>query len=119
MDDSLVAPTRHRLTVHEYDRMAEAGVFGPEHRIELIDGDLIDMAPIGQEHAGNVDGLTEALFTACAGRYIVRVQGPIRLDSLNEPQPDLAILRRREDFYVGGTRPGPADILVPVRLTFA
>jgi len=116
MDDLATAPARHRLGVDEYHRMVEAGIFGKGDRIELIDGDLIDMAPIGQGHAAIVGGLNEALFMACAGRAIVWPQNPIRLDPSSEPQPDLAILRRRADFYATGERPGPADILLLVEV---
>ena len=63
--------------------MAEAGIFGEEERIELIDGDLIDMAPISQAHAGVVSALTETLLLACAGRAIIWPQNPIRLDRLS------------------------------------
>ena len=117
MDDATIAPARHRLTVHEFDRMAEADVFGPEERIELIDGDLIDMAPIGQEHAANVSALTEALVIACAGRAIVWSQSPIQLDASNQPQPDHAILRRRADFYSRGERPHAAAVLLIVEVS--
>ena len=116
MDDLATAPARHRLNVDEYHRMAEAGIFGEGDRIELIDGDLIDMAPIGQGHAAIVCGLNEALFLACAGRAIVWPQNPIRLDRSSEPQPDLAVLRRRADFYATGERPGPADVLILVEV---
>ena len=116
MDDLATAPARHRLGVDEYHRMVEAGVFGKDDRIELIDGDLIDMAPIGQGHAAIVGGLNEALFMACAGRAIIWPQNPIRLDRSSEPQPDLAVLRRRADFYATGERPGPADILLLVEV---
>ncbi len=116
MDDALITPARHRLTIEELDRMAEAGVFGENHRIELIEGDLIDMAPTGQGHAAVVCGLAEALFQACAGRAIVWPQNPIRLDQWNQPQPDLAVLRRRADFYATGNRPGPADVLLVVEV---
>lgn len=112
MDDAALAPARHRLTVHDYHRMADAGIFGEDDRIELTDGDLIDMAPIGFEHAAVVNRLAEAFLMACAGRAIVSIQNPVRLDQSSEPQPDLAILRRRADFYVTGGHPGPADILL-------
>ncbi len=114
MDDAALAPARHRLTVHDYHRMADAGIFGEDDRIELIDGDLIDMAPIGSEHAAVVNRMNEAFVLACAGRAIVSIQNPIRIDDLSEPQPDVAILRRREDFYATGGHPGPADILLLV-----
>ena len=116
MDDASVAPARHRLSVDDYHRMAEVGILRAEDRVELIDGDLIDMAPIGQEHAAVVSGLAEALFVACAGRAIVWPQNPIRLDAASEPQPDLAVLRRRADFYRRGARPGPADVLLLVEV---
>ena len=116
MDDTVVAPARHRLDVDAYHRMAEAGIFGETQRIELIDGDLIDMAPIGQGHAAVVGGLAEALFVACAGRAIVWPQNPVRFDRHSEVQPDLAVLRRRADFYATGERPGPGDVLLLVEV---
>ncbi len=116
MDDARRAPARHRLDVDAYHHMAAAGILGIADRIELIEGDLIDMAPIGQEHAGVVAGLAEALFVACAGRAIVWPQNPVRLDRWSEPQPDLAVLRRRADFYTTGQRPIPADVLLLVEV---
>ncbi len=116
MDDLAIFPARHKVDVDAYHRMAEAGIFGESHHIELIDGDLIDMAPIGQSHAALVGGLAEALFIACAGRAIVWPQNPIRLDRSSEPQPDLAVLRRRADFYATGEPPGPADVLLLVEV---
>ncbi len=116
MDDAGVVPTRHKLDVDDYHRMADAGIFGEDDRIELIDGGLIDMAPIGQGHAAIVSGLNEALVLACAGRAIVWPQNPIRLDRSNEPQPDLAVLRRRANFYAAGERPGPADVLLLIEV---
>ncbi len=116
MDDVTTVPTRHRLNVDEYHRMAEVGILGENDRVELIDGELIDMSPIGQGHAAVVCGLTEAFVLACTGRAIVSPQNPVRLDRTSEPQPDLAILRRRADFYATGERPGPADVLLLVEV---
>ncbi len=116
MNDVVIAPARHRLTVHDYHRMADAGIFGEDERIELIEGDLIDMAPIGQGHAAVVARLTRALFMACADRVIVWPQNPIRLDQSSEPQPDVVVLRHRADFYADGERPGPADVLLLVEV---
>lgn len=116
MDDLVVLPARHKLDVDAYHRMAEAGIFGEGDRIELIDGDLIDMAPIGQGHAAIVNGLTEALVVACAGRAIVSPQNSVRIGRSSEPQPDLAVLRRRADFYAAGEPPGPTDILLLVEV---
>lgn len=116
MDDEAVAPTRHKLSVEDYHRIADAGIFGAEDRIELIDGDLIDMAPIGQPHAATVSGLNQALVIACAGRAIVWPQNPVQLDVSNEPQPDLAVLRSRADYYATGARPGPSDVLLVIEV---
>ena len=116
MDDAAFAPARYKLDVDEYFRMAEGGVFAKEIRIELIEGDLIDMAPIGQEHEALVNGLNEAFVVAFAGRAIVSPQNSVRIDRLNAPQPDLAILKRRADFYAKGERAGPADVLLLVEV---
>ena len=116
MDDAALAPTRRKLDVNDYYRMADVGILGAKDRVELIDGNLIDMAPIGQGHAATVGGLNKALVMACADSAIVWPQNPIRLDQWSEPQPDLAILRPRADFYATGERPGPADVLLLVEV---
>jgi len=92
-------PRRHRLTVADYYRMAEVGILDAEARVELIDGDIIDMAPPGSPHAATVHYLTEVFVRAVEGRATVLAQNPVRLSDFSEPQPDLALLRRREDFY--------------------
>jgi len=116
MDDVAVLPSRHRLDVDDFYRMAEAGILGENQRVELIGGDLIDMAPTGQGHAGTVSRLTRDLVLAGDGRAIVWSQSSIRLDRYNVPQPDLAILRYREDFYATGEPPGPADVLLLIEV---
>ena len=116
MDDAAVVPTRHKLNVDDYYRMAEAGILGEHDRVELIDGELIDMAPIGQGHAGIVSGLNRALVMACGAKAIVSPQNPVRFDRLNEPQPDFAVLRPRADFYATGERAGTADVLLLVEV---
>jgi len=89
----------HRITVDQYYRMAEVGVLAPDERVELIDGVIIDMAPIGSRHAGTSSQLGELLLNALGSRAILRSQSPIRFGSTSEPQPDLAVLRRRHDYY--------------------
>jgi Uma2 family endonuclease len=116
MNDATVLPARHKLDVDTYYWMAEAGIFGRNDRIELINGDLIDMAPIGQGHDAIVNGLNEALVLACSGRAIVSPKNSIRLNRTNAPQPDFTILQRRPDFYASGERPGPADVLLMVEV---
>ena len=116
MDDTRILPARRKVDVDAYHLMAEAGVFGHEKRIELIEGDVIDMAPIGQEHEGTVNLLSEMLMIACAGRAIISTQNSVRLDRVSEPQPDLAVLRRRSDFYRTGRRASPADVLLLIEV---
>ena len=94
--------------------MAEAGILGPKERVELIEGEIVDMAPIGSPHAGTTDLLTSLVAGAVAdGLVFVRVQGPLRLDAHNEPQPDLMLLRPRADRYRQG-HPTAAAVLVEV-----
>ena len=106
---------RHRFTVEEYHRMGEAGVFSEDHRVELIEGEIVEMTPIGSRHQACVDRLTELFSGQVAGQAVIRVQGPIRLGERSEPQPDLAVLRRRADFYAAG-HPGPEDVLLVVEV---
>ena len=90
---------RHRLSVEDYHRMGEAGIFAPDARVELIDGEIIDKAPIGKRHMGKVDRLNRLLVQGVGERGIVRVQGSIRLSDFSEPEPDLVLLKPRDDFY--------------------
>lgn len=108
-------PRRHRLTVADYYRMAEVGILDVEARVELIDGDIIDMAPLGSPHAAAVHFLTEVLVRAVDGRANVLAQDPVRLSDFSEPQPDLALLRRRDDFY-RERHPRPEDVLLIVEV---
>lgn len=107
---------RHLLTVEEYHRMGEAGVFAPEAHVELIEGEVIDMAPIGTRHASVVKRLSHALHAALAGRAIVSTQDPIRLGPRSEPEPDLALLRPRADFYRDAA-PTAADTLLVIEVS--
>ncbi len=116
MDDAAVMPARHKLDVHDYERMVLVGILGEQDRVELIRGEILDMAPIGQGHEGTVNALTQALVLACQGRAIVSVQNPIRLDQWSVPQPDFAVFRYRADFYLEGRRPTPADALLLVEV---
>jgi Uma2 family endonuclease len=92
-------PRPHRLTVADYYRMAEVGILAPDARVELIDGEIIDMAPPGSSHVAKVAFLTHALVRAADGKALVSVQSPVRLSTYSAPQPDLALLRLRADGY--------------------
>lgn len=101
-------PTRHRLTVDDYYRMAEAGILGHNARVELIDGEIIDMSPIGVLHAAVVNVLVRHFAQHLGASTFVSSQNPLRLDDENEPEPDLLILQPRSDFYCTA-HPTPAD----------
>ena len=108
-------PQKYFFTVDEYYRMAEAGLFSEERHVELIEGEVIEMSPIGSRHAGCVDDLN-SLITHQVGRLaIVRVQGPIRIYEYSQPQPDLALLKPRRDSY-RRSHPTPSDVLLVIEV---
>lgn len=101
---------RHRLTVEDYHRLGEAGILSEDARVDLIEGDLVDRAPIGSRHAATVSVLNDVFRVTLHGRAIVAVQSPVALSDHSEPQPDLAILKFRENHY-RAAHPKPADVL--------
>jgi len=106
---------RRRFTVDEYYRMVKAGILNEDDRVELIEGDIVEMAPIGSRLAGCVKHLNE-LFSQGVGQHaLVSVQDPVRLGERTEPQPDIALLRRRSDYYASA-HPGPGDLLLMVEV---
>jgi Uma2 family endonuclease len=110
------APARRQLDVAAYYKMAEAGILMQRDRVELIGGEIFDMAPIGSTHAGKTDRLNHLFARAAAdGLALIRVQGPLRLDALNEPQPDVMLLKPRQDYYQE-RHPGAADVLLLIEL---
>ena len=109
-------PVRHAFTVAEYYRMAEAGVLPPGRRTELIDGDVIEMSPIGPLHAAVVRLIQGRLQEQLGRGAILSVQLPIRLGEAGEPQPDIAVLRARSDGYAR-EHPTPADVLLVIEVS--
>jgi Uma2 family endonuclease len=110
------APSRHLISADAFHRMGETGILGPGDRVELIDGEIIDMSPIGVLHAALVARLA-SWFSQTLGRSaVVWCQNPLRLDDLSEPEPDIAILRPRADFYTT-SHPGPADVLLVIEVS--
>jgi Uma2 family endonuclease len=108
--------TRYRFSVEEYERMGEAGVFSPDARVELVGGEIVEMPPIGERHAAAVDVAGELSREQLGRSVIVRVQNPIQLDDYSEPQPDISILKRRDDFYRHG-HPRPEDVLLVIEVS--
>ena len=111
------APSRHRLDVDAYYKMAEAGILTRADRVELIDGEIIDLNAIGSPHAGKTNRLARFFAQAAAdGRVLTSVQNPLRLDAYNEPEPDFLLLRPRADDYQA-SHPGAADVLLLVEVS--
>jgi len=108
-------PRPHLLTVHDYYRMAEVGLLSPDDRTELIEGEIIDMPPIGDRHGAVVRLLTTRLVRAVGDAAEVSCQLPVRLSLRSEPQPDFAIVKAKE----GGHRkhPQPRDILLLIEVS--
>lgn len=106
---------KRRFTVDEYHRMGVAGILKPDDRVELIDGEIVQMSPIGSRHAACVAFLTQLFVTAVGRRAIVQVQNPVRLGDRSEPQPDLMLLKPKADFYASG-HPGPSDVLLLIEV---
>lgn len=113
---TLVQVTRHRFTVADYERMGQVGIFSEDERLELVCGEVIQMSPIGERHAACVDALSELLRERLKRSVNVRVQNPIQLDDYSEPQPDIAVLKRRDDFY-RHAHPKPEDILLVIEVS--
>jgi len=95
--------------------MLEAGILNEDDRVELIDGEIINMPPIGPRHAACVDRLAEFLSSKIKKLAIVRIQSPIQLSEYSEPLPDISLLKRRDDFYAH-SHPLPEDVLIAIEV---
>ena len=104
-----------RFTVEDFERMVEAGIVAEDDRVELIDGQVVEMSPIGARHGAAVDSAAEFFVIACRGRAKVRVQGPVRVGIRSQVQPDLALLRPRDDFYAAA-HPQADDVLLLIEV---
>jgi Uma2 family endonuclease len=108
------AAPRRLLTVDEYHRMGEVGILTDDDRVELIEGELVAMAPIGSEHIAATNALTRLLVLAVGDRGIVSVGNPVRLTRHSEPQPDFSVLKPRDDYRK--TMPRPEDTMLAVEV---
>jgi Uma2 family endonuclease len=111
----VVPPTKRLFTVHEYHKMGEAGILTEDDRVELIEGEIVVMPPIGEGHFGNVNRFTHLFVRNFSGQAVVHIQNPVRLGLKSEPEPDVVLLRFREDFY-SGKFPEPDDVLLLVEV---
>lgn len=103
------------FSVGDYYRMAEAGILTADDRVELIEGEVLEMSPIGSRHAACVKRLNTLLNRQVGHTVIVSVQDPIYIDDFSEPQPDIALLRPRADFYAE-EHPTSSDVLLVVEM---
>jgi hypothetical protein len=106
---------RRRFTVDDYHLMAQAGVLKEDDRVELIEGEIVEMSPIGSRHAACVKRLNRFLSQQVGQHALIGAQDPVYLGEHSEPQPDIALLRLRDDFYATA-HPGPADVLLLIEV---
>ena len=107
--------TRRRFTVKEYHKMVAAGILHEDDRVELIEGEIIEMAPIGRRHADGVNRLNSLFVRRFDDVAVILVQNPIHLNDYGEPQPDFALVHRRPDLYAVD-HPAPDDIFLVVEV---
>jgi Uma2 family endonuclease len=108
--------TTRRFTTAEYHRMGEVGILHEDDRVELIEGEIVQMAAMGEKHASRIARLNHLFFDTLGRAAVVWVQCPIPLSEHTEPEPDFALLRPRQDFYASGL-PGPGDVLLLVEVS--
>jgi Uma2 family endonuclease len=114
----MLAPAKHRFSVKDYYRMAESGVLRPDARVELLDGEIIDMSPIGPFHGGVVGRLTRLFTIHSKDRWLVWPQNPLRLGDHSEPEPDVMLLKPSSDDYTN-RHPRPEDVFLLVEVSDA
>src|SRR5689334_9374439 len=107
---------QHLFTIDEYHKMIEAGVFDEDYRIELINGIIIEMNPIGKKHSGSVNRLNKLFSKKLMDEIIVGVQNPIILNNNTEPLPDITLLKPRDDFYTNSLAK-PYDVLLLIEVS--
>ncbi|MEZ4943742.1 MAG: Uma2 family endonuclease [Saprospiraceae bacterium] len=107
--------TRHRFSIEDYHWMAQTGLLAVEQRTELLDGEIYDMSPVNSLHAAAVKRLNRLLSRLLGDAVLLSVQDPIALSGYSEPQPDIAVLQYRANFYAEA-HPKPADILLIVEV---
>jgi Uma2 family endonuclease len=109
-------PGKRRFTVDEFYKMGAIGILDDGNRTELVDGEVVEMSPMGPRHAAAVNRVSSRLGHLLDGKALVRVRMPVRLNAYNEPQPDIAFVKARRDFY-DLRHPGPADVLAVLEIS--
>lgn len=106
---------KHLTDINEWQRLGEANIFPPDSRLELIEGEILEMAPIGCNHSGHVIRLTHFLAALVFGKAILSVQNPLQLGDLSEPEPDFMLLKPNDDFYCS-LHPNADDVLLLIEV---
>ena len=106
---------RRRFTADEYEQMIEAGILTEDDKVELLEGEIVQMAAVGNRHAECMARMNRAFYSRVSESAIVVGQNPIRLDDHSEPEPDIAIYRYRSDLWTSG-HPRPVDALILVEV---
>ena len=106
---------RKLFTANDCYRMSDAGILSPDERLELIRGEVLIMSPIGPRHGASVDGTNRVFVRSAGDNAIVRTQGTVELDQFCAPEPDIVLLRPRDDFYVS-KNPAGADIILIIEV---
>ena len=110
----ITANVPHRLiNVDEFYQMANAGILAEDERVELIEGELLAMSPIGSFHANIVDCITHSLFQQIGNNVRVRIQNPLFLSNVNEPEPDVALVKKAN---YSQQHPTPADVFLLIEV---
>jgi Uma2 family endonuclease len=113
---SAVFPQKHLTDLDEWRRLGEAGIFPPESHVQLIEGEILHMPPIGFNHAGHVSRLIHLFAPLLNGLAIISAQNPVQLGDLSEPEPDFALLRPENDFYTS-RHPKAEDVLLLIEVS--
>jgi len=106
---------KRMINVNEYHKMAEVGILKSTDRLELLNGEIVYMSPIGSKHAGIVDRLADFLTDLLKGNYTIKIQAPILLNDTNEPEPDITICTYRSDYYIEKL-PEPKEIEIVIEV---
>ncbi len=109
MSDMAIDYQRRPITADEYVRMGELGIIGPEERVELIEGEIVLMPPMNGPHISSIMRINELFVKRLSGHAMIFPQGPVRVSSISEPEPDFAVLHRRDDYY-GHKRPNEPNV---------
>jgi Uma2 family endonuclease len=111
----VIAPARHLITAEEFAAMAAVGVFAEDDRLELIEGEIFEMSPIGDLHAGCVNWLSNSLKDRLGPKVVVTTQNPANVTNISRLQPDVILARPRADFYRKQS-PGPEDVFLVIEV---